>query len=626
MIEATLTDPVDQEIYQYLSLDEPKAFFLFAGAGSGKTRSLVNVMRKFREENVHRLRLAGQKVAIITYTNAACDEIKNRLEYDSSFTVSTIHSFAWEIINPYTTDIRNWLKKSLVEEIKDLEEKQRKGKAGSKAAIDRPRQIEAKRRRLDSLDSIRKFIYSPDGDNTERNSLNHAEVISIAADFVRNRPLLKRILVRKHPILLIDESQDTKKELMEAFFDLHADFSNTFVLGLFGDRMQRIYADGKKDLGNNLPANWAQPSKIVNHRCPRRIITLINKIRSPLGDPEQVPADSNEEGVVRFFLANTNPDLDKVEVERRAAQRMAEVTKDSGWSDTESSVKILTLEHLMAARRGEFDSFFAPLYAVDKFKTSLLNGKLPGISLFSNQVLPLVDAMHSGNQFEIARIVRKYSPLVSEKSLKTSSSPSEEIKRARAAVNSLCNLWDDRIPVLNDILKEVYQSGLFPIPERLQPIAERLANNELSFEPTSDNQNDDRDASIDAWDKALNSTFEEFRNYVTYISDQSRFGTHQGVKGLEFPRVMVILDDEEAGGFLFSYEKLLGAKYPSDADRKNEREGNETSMERTRRLFYVTCSRAQKSLAIIAYTNTPDRVRSRVLEENWFSEDEIISE
>ncbi len=62
---------------------------------------------------------------------SACDEIKSCLEYDSAFHVSTIHSFAWELINPYTNDIRNWLMSNLGEEIADLSEKQ--GRARSTA-------------------------------------------------------------------------------------------------------------------------------------------------------------------------------------------------------------------------------------------------------------------------------------------------------------------------------------------------------------------------------------------------------------------------------------------------------------------------------------------------------------
>jgi DNA helicase II / ATP-dependent DNA helicase PcrA len=45
-------------------------------------------------------------------------------------------------------------------------------------------------------------------------------------------------------------------------------------------------------------------------------------------------------------------------------------------------------------------------------------------------------------------------------------------------------------------------------------------------------------------------------------------------KGLEFDRVMVLMDDGETRGFLFGYDKLLGAKGPTAADIKNVQEGS----------------------------------------------------
>jgi len=86
---------------------------------------------------------------------------------------------------------------------------------------------------------------------------------------------------------------------------------------------------------------------------------------------------------------------------------------------------------------------------------------------------------------------------------------------------------------------------------------------------------------------------------------------------------MVILDDEEAKGFMFSYEKLFNVKDKSKADIAKEKEGGETSIDRTKRLFYVTCSRTQESLAIVAYTQQPDKVKEFIIEKNWFVENEI---
>ena len=87
---------------------------------------------------------------------------------------------------------------------------------------------------------------------------------------------------------------------------------------------------------------------------------------------------------------------------------------------------------------------------------------------------------------------------------------------------------------------------------------------------------------------------------------------------------MVILDDNEARGFMFSYEKLLGAKALTNTDEKNLLEGKDTSVDRTRRLFYVICSRDQQSLAVIVYTKEPEKVASHVSSVGWFKEQEVV--
>jgi DNA helicase-2/ATP-dependent DNA helicase PcrA len=613
---------VDREISSCLNLDSPKSFFLFAGAGSGKTRSLVNVLQEFRINNAKILALRGQKVAVITYTNAACDEIKRRLEFDNTFIVSTIHSFSWELIKSFQNDIRNWIRNNLTREIDELQTKQSSGRAGTKAASDREAQIESKKKRLENIEKIRKFSYDPNGTNTGRDSLNHAEIINITASFLTGKILMQQLLIKKYPILLIDESQDTKKELIEAFFNIQNNYKGRFALGIFGDTMQRIYTDGKIDLGVNLPADWAKPVKLINYRCPKRIIALINKIRADVDEHIQEPSNSNEEGLVRLFIINTERKLDKLEIENSVMEQMYHLTNDNGWNSLNSNVKILTLEHHMAARRSGFLEFFEALYRIEKYRTGLLDGSLPGISFFIKQVIPLIQAKKDNNKYKVAQIVRQYSPIVNSKNLRENKSQINELKRADKAVNELYNLFlrKQKNPSLLEELKTIFSTGLLIIPEVFNPILNRDTN---ITQPSINDKNDSEDA-VDAWDDALKCTFDQIIAFSEYITDRSRFGTHQGVKGLEFPRVMLILDDEEARGFMFSYDKLFGAKPLSDTDKKNISDGKETSIDRTRRLFYVTCSRAEKSLAIVAYTKNPESVKNQVIQNGWFLESEVI--
>lgn len=64
-------DHVDKEIEDCFSTKNPKCFFVFAGAGSGKTRSLINTLNFLDREQGENLLMNGKQVAVITYTNAA---------------------------------------------------------------------------------------------------------------------------------------------------------------------------------------------------------------------------------------------------------------------------------------------------------------------------------------------------------------------------------------------------------------------------------------------------------------------------------------------------------------------------------------------------------------------------
>ena len=146
-----LDNHVDDEIDACLDLVKARSFFLFAGAGSGKTRSLVSALKKLRSDVGPQLRLQAQRIGVITYTNAACDEIKRRLDYEALVEVSTIHSFVWSLIEGFDNDIRAWLRLALKSDIEELEGLEARGRAGTKASADRLISIQSKTKRLADL-------------------------------------------------------------------------------------------------------------------------------------------------------------------------------------------------------------------------------------------------------------------------------------------------------------------------------------------------------------------------------------------------------------------------------------------------------------------------------------------
>lgn len=628
-IDDKFDSEADETILACLNIEKPRSFFLYAGAGSGKTRSLVEAIRTVCKEQGRRLSLSGQKIGVITYTNAACDEIKQRLEFDPRVEVSTIHAFAWSLIAGYDGDIRGWLSTRLLADIADLEEAQAKGRANSKAASDRARSIESKRRRRENLAEVTRFVYSPTGDNRTRDSLSHAEVIAMTADFLGAKPGLRRLLVTRFPILLIDESQDTSRRLMDALLDVEAGYREAFCLGLFGDTMQRIYADGKEHLAEAIPQAWARPRKRMNHRCPTRVITLINKIRRDEDGEEQQPRSDAEQGVARLFVVS-QAIADKSAAEAAVAARMAEVTGDSSWAEGAEAIKTLALEHLMSARRFGFEQFFEPLYAVERIRTSFLQGTGAGIGLFTREILPLVAALRAGDRFAVAAAVRRTSPLLERKALEAAGEKQVEIlSKVKAASDGLLALVNaDEKPTARSVLRYVAETNLFTIPEVLTPfsVADAIVpEGDAHAAGDAGDQEEEVDvkSELGGWRLALEAPFDQIERYDRYVRGVSQFGTHQGVKGLEFPRVMVVVSDDEARGFMFAYDKLFATKAKSKADIDNETAGKETSIDRTRRLFYVTCSRAEQSLAVVYYATDPTLARNAMIRQGWFEPGEI---
>lgn len=602
-----IDDHVDDEIKLCFSEDNPKSFFMFAGAGSGKTRSLINALSFLDKEMGSKLSAHSRQVAVITYTNAACNEISKRLQYKPIFAVSTIHSFLWELIKNYQTDIRGWLIDSLKKDIAELNEKQAKGRGGD-AADRRAEEIRRKTTRLEKIKTIKRFSYNPNGDNVGYDSLSHSEVVKMGSEFIATEETMQEILVGKYPVLLIDESQDTKKELVDALLIVYEKYKKKFVIGMFGDTMQRIYMDGKDNLAGCIPDEWEKPEKVMNHRSAVRIVELANAIRKTVDKQQQRPRSDAEKGTAHLFIADSSDN--KEEVERRAAQIMAEKACDNDWLDM-TKYKSLILEHHMAASRFGFFDLYAPLNESKSFDTSLRDGSISEISFLANVVSPLVKAYQNSNDFEVSRIIRQYSPLLDKKAFRENHADQTKlIEAAEDAVEELLLLWKDgAIPVCVNILKAVKKTNLFSLNDRVDDI--------LS-EPVKD-----EDEKVTALRKALSVPFNELEKYSAYVTDHTQFATHQGVKGLEFPRVMVIMDDVEAKGFLFSYEKLFGAKSKTDTDIKNEREGKDTGIMRTTRLFYVACTRAEKSLAVVAYSENKNAVRNTAISNGWFSENEI---
>ena len=602
---------VDETLEKCILSTPRKSFFLFAGAGSGKTYSLVLLLKKIHNSIGKDLLLQGKNVAVITFTNAATDEIINRLDYSPIFHISTIHSFVWEVIKYYQSDIKRLYCSYIEEDLKALEKKIKETKnKTTKTYLSSVEKLEYQKERLAKAQTIEKFVYNPNGSNPEYNALRHAEVIRISARMIIESRMLQRIIAQRYPILLIDESQDTKKELVDVFFEIQRNFTDIFTLGLLGDQKQRIYADGKENIEDSIPTEWEKPVKRMNYRCAKRIIQLANDIGKDIDiNAEQRPREDANDGFVRLFIIQQRDGLNKDEIEQNVMRIMSEQTRDEKWAAIDADVKVLTLEHMMAARRLGFSSFFAPLYKVSKYQMTFLQGTVSEIEFFTKEILPIAESIKEDGRIAL-EILKKHSPLLSGQDTKN---PYELYLKCREEAIKVANLVNEN-ETIRVVVDEIIKSQLLIVPD---VVKQAYMLNPSDIE-------DIVEEDIRAWVEVMDLPINMVRSYDDYVNHRSQFDTHQGVKGLEFDRVMVIIDDSEIKGFLFSYDKLFGVKDLSDADLKNKENGKETSIERTQRLFYVTCTRAKNSLAVVMYTNNSEGVKTETIKKGWFEESEII--
>ena len=610
-MENNIDFQVDETLEKCILSTPRKSFFLFAGAGSGKTYSLVLLLKKIHNSIGKDLLSQGKNVAVITFTNAATDEIINRLNYSSVFHISTIHSFVWDVIKYYQTDIKRLYCQYIIEEMEALDKKldETKNKT-TKTYLSNIEKLNYQKERLAKAQTIEKFVYNPNGSNPEYNALKHAEVIKISAQMIIESQMLQRIIAQRYPILLIDESQDTKKELVDAFFEIQRNFANIFTLGLLGDQKQRIYADGKENIEGIIPAGWEKPIKRMNYRCAIRIIQLANNIGKEIDfHAEQRPREDANDGFVRLFIVQQRNDLNKDEVEQNVMKIMSKQTKDEKWTGIDTDVKVLTLEHMMAARRLGFAEFFASFYKVSKYQMTFLQGSVSEIEFFTKEVLPIAESMKEDGRLAL-EILKKYSPLLSRQNTEK---PYELYLKCREEAMKVASIANGN-NTIRIVIDEIIKSQLLTVPDVVRQ-AYLLKPSDIE---------DTVEEELRAWVEVMDLPIDMVRKFNDYVNQRSRFDTHQGVKDLEFNRVMVIIDDSEAKGFLFSYDKLFGVKELSDTDLKNKDNGKETSIERTQRLFYVTCTRAKNSLAVVMYTNNPERVKTEAIRKGWFEENEII--
>ena len=595
-VEQPDTD-ADVELRALLNEDKLRSFIMVAGAGSGKTTSLVKALDHVIRSRGSDLRRRTQKVACVTYTEIAAGEIYAEVGSDPLAHVSTIHSFLWSVVRPFQKDIAAWVRARAEDKLRALQDEQ----AGFGPRIQQPRRdkvasdIQKYDAQLRSLGSVRTFTYGV-ASNYGAGVLGHQDVLSIGPELIRQRPLLAQLVARQYPFLFVDESQDTDPDVVACLKHVAQLATPRFCLGFFGDPMQQIYVRGA---GNITPEDgWSVIPKPDNFRSPARVLEVMNAVRSADDGLTQVtglPPEKQRDGSVHFFVLPA--DEKRTQNLQLVHSWLDAHSSDGQWtsSDPNNGAKVLVIAHRMAAQRLGFEGLYAAFH--DSGSHSLSEGFDEGtawpLTPFLTVLLPFAEASEAG----VVALLRRNSPTLGRDQL-----ASEKVNSVLASLRQY----------VDQIRRIVGEGGPGSVGKALDvALAGQLLNVDprLAAARSTDQSESDvvmSESTVATLANFLDCDIVELRGYQKYARAESPYATHQGVKGSEYPRVLVVLDDEEGRHNQFSYDKLFGLKPPSDTDLKNRLAGKETIVERTRRLFYVCTSRATEALAVVLYAADVD--------------------
>ena len=314
-------------------IDQGKSFLLEAGAGAGKTHSLIQALHYLIEKRGAEFLRQHQQVACITYTNVAVNEIITRTDRHPAICASTIHAFCWTMIK----DFQTYLRKELPSIHEWWGEKLQEAGGIGKRTVG-----------YDEL-GFRTV------DETHV-SLHHNDVLALTVKLMAQSKF-RRVLVSRFPVLFIDEYQDTDKTIAAALKSHFLDTGEGPLFGFFGDHWQKIYGTGCGKIEHH---NLAKIDKGANFRSVPAIVTCLNRIRAEL--PQEVK-DPAAEGFVAVYHTNDwvgvrvtgqhwAGDLPPA-VANAHLDHLVEFLEKQGWDFLPEKTKILMLTHkVLAAKQG----------------------------------------------------------------------------------------------------------------------------------------------------------------------------------------------------------------------------------------------------------------------------------
>jgi len=492
---AALEKTADERITECLA--EGRSFVLDAGAGAGKTYSLVEGIKKLCAPPVaDRLRRDGQQIACITYTNVAKDQVIERIQGNSLVRVSTIHDFLWSTLQPHQQALR----RALLEFNAALP-------VGSSRRVD---QAELEGRVAARLE----VKYSDRGSKFLEGRIYHDDLLSIARIAYARYDKLSRIVASRYPFIFIDEYQDTSEAVIDVLLRRMLPLAgNSLVLGFFGDKMQNIYHHGEHKGIGELPAELAAPLEVIvkreNRRCSLRVMDVLNKIRT---DITQIPGNNNAQGDVAYIRVAAGAD----EAGLQRARDLLAATLN--WDLASPGTRELYLTHRLIARKAGFAALLQAFTDRGAFaKDALTDGSDRRIAFFLDKVEPLALAWEKGLIGETLGRLHGAGHRLPSRAAKS---------EVREALNTL--MTKRAVGTVREVLESIRDRQLFPLTDEL---ALRLSNTQPIFTADMDDatrEREQKDATLYA--ALFGLPYQQVAAFARFYMTNTPFSTKHGVK------------------------------------------------------------------------------------------------
>lgn len=641
---------IQQDIFN--AIDCYQNIIFNAGAGAGKTYSLIESLKYIINNKAEKLAHHNQNIICITYTNVATNEIKERLGNTKLVNVSTIHERLWDLISPYRKQLVEIHTEKLNEEleiiqreleteakfqayrdindkdsfiglmteyksiyyknkdknsagfktvIKDFLNEEFHGLLGNissfKSLIGKLYKIKNYQICLEKIEQgeYKQVVYDAryNNDRLHKMMISHDMLLEYAYSLIDRYDMVKQIIIDKYPFVLVDEYQDTAEQvikILKLLDDYSQQINHNLFIGYFGDTAQNIYDTGVGKRIFELHTGLTTIDKKFNRRSTNEIIQVINTIRNDTINQVSIYSDADGGSVV--FNHGGQDSIDDFITHYQAEWEINQNNK----------LHCLVLTNELVAKYNKFENIHQKLKSTPYYRTNwnsvtteILSHELLKLGEIPNLLYRLVDFKQ--------KIENPKTPIIdilSEKTYKhlTFAKVKELITLLRLIngsslkdfIESMLHIYSEtEIQNFKRVIEELFDLEVLTIESLIDHMLNRL------FPNVEENAIESARQTIY---ELLEVDYDEYIAWFEFVNKIENkeiiYHTYHGTKGEEYENVVIVMQNKfgfDSNKFSYYFNNYLNESNLTGDDLEK--------FINTKNLLYVSCSRAIKNLRIL---------------------------